>query len=158
MCVTVQRLLQWAYTPASNVRKTALEGLGYISFCCLYRKCSQYFKEFSKPAHRPVQPTSQTRWFTQFCVNTASRYHLQMRIWKESARPCYPAWQGFLTVCHSAGGRSTRCCIVPLLGIDSNRTMAVIRQRDVKKRIVQHNSSHTDNPGYITRCYDNKWL
>lgn len=55
------------------------------------------------------------------------------RIWKEPSRPCYQAWLSFLTVCHSVGGMSTRCCIVPLVGIDSNRTMAVIRQQYVKK-------------------------
>lgn len=74
---------------------------------------------------------------------------------KEPARPCYQAWLSFLTVCHSGGGRSARCCIVPLLGIDSNGTIAAIRQQDVKKRIVLRNSSHTHNPDYITIFCDN---
>lgn len=96
--VTVHRLLQWAYTQASNVRKTALEGLGYTSFCCLYRKCSQHFKEFSKPTHRPVQPTSQTRWFRQFCVNTGSRYHLQIKREYERSLPGHATKLGWVSL------------------------------------------------------------
>lgn len=57
------------------------------------------------------------------------------RIWKGPARPNYKlGWVSLLS-----GGRSTRCCIVPLLCIDSNRTMAAIRQRGVKtsRRTIQ---------------------
>lgn len=45
------------------------------------------------------------------------------------------AWLVLLAVCHSVGGGSARCCIVPLLGIDSNRTMTVIRQQGVMRKM-----------------------
>lgn len=118
VCVTAPRLLQRAYTQARRCETSG--GLGYITFCWLYRKFSQDFKEVSEAAHRPVQPTLQTSRFTQFCVNTASRYHLQIKSqYERSLAGCYPARPALLTGCRSAGGGSTRCCIVPLHGVDS---------------------------------------
>lgn len=107
------------------MRKAALEGLGYITFCWLYRKFSQDFKEVSKPAHRPVQPTPQTSRFTQFCVNTASRYHLQIKSQYERSLPGCVTQLGRLSLLSAAllvveaPGAALFLCMVLIVHIDN---------------------------------------
>lgn len=138
------RLLQRAHTQARRC-----ETSGYITFCWRYRKFSQDFKEVSKPAHRPVQPALQTSRFTQFCVNTASRYHLQIKSQYERSLPgCYPARPALLTVCRSAGGEAPGAalflCMVLIVHIDNNRFPST----------VVCNSSHTYSLDQLT-TYNN---
>lgn len=123
VCVTAQRLLQWAYTQARRCEKSCLGGAGLHHFLLAIQEVFTVLQRSLRASTSTCSThTANKSIYTILCqhrvpIPSADKKPILKK--KEPARPCYPAWLALLAVCHSAAGGGTRCCIVPPLGVDS---------------------------------------